>query len=381
MLIFFYITLFLFLSYGLLIDFYRRSWNRISEYQLPEERSNPFNSLVTIIVPARNEEENIGKCLDSLLNQSIDPRILEIIVVNDHSTDRTEEIVKSYDPSRVRLINLIGSNDQTEQISHKKKAIGTAITQSNGYLIINTDADCVAQECWIESILAFQSASGAACIAAPVKLNDHHSLSSIFQSLDFICLQGITGAVLSQKQFAMGNGANLSYERTAFDEVGGFSGIDHIASGDDMLLMQKFFKKFPDKVHFLKSKQAIVSTNPAKSWSAFFMQRMRWAGKATKYENKGIFLTLLFVLFLNACLLAFFIWGFWEPNGFLYFLLLIVLKTLLEFPFALVVSRFFNQSHLMKFFFFLQPLHIFYTVSVGIFSQLINIKWKDRKIN
>jgi hypothetical protein len=148
-----------------------------------------------------------------------------------------------------------------------------------------------------------------------------------------------------------------------------------------MLLMQKFFNKFPDKVHFLKSKQAIVSTHPAKSWSAFFMQRMRWAGKATKYENKGIFLTLLFVLCLNACLLAFFIGGFWEPKWFLYFFVLIILKTLLEFPFALVVSRFFNQTHLLKFFFFFQPLHILYTVSVGFFGQLINIQWKDRKIN
>ena len=148
-----------------------------------------------------------------------------------------------------------------------------------------------------------------------------------------------------------------------------------------MLLMQKLLKKFPDRVFFLKSKQAIVSTDPARTWKAFFLQRMRWAGKATQYENKTILLTLLFVLCLNSCLLAFFIAGCIEPKWLLFFLSLIALKTILEFPFVLAVARFFNQAHLLKFFFFLQPLHIFYTVTVGFFSQLFPINWKDRKIN
>ena len=381
MLIFFYITLFLLMAYGLMIDGYRRSWNRINEFQLSPVRFNPVNKMVTIIVPARNEEEKIGKCLDSLLDQSIDHRFMEIIVVNDQSTDKTEEIIKSFDPFRVRLINLSGTNPSIHSKSHKKHAITTAIAQSQGDFIISTDADCVTPQGWVESIMAFQFANQAACVAAPVRINDHHSLLSIFQSLDFICLQGITGAVVSQKQFGMSNGANIGYEKSAFDEVDGFSGVDHIASGDDMLLMQKLLKKFPDRVFFLKSKQAIVSTDPAGTWRDFFRQRMRWAGKATHYENKTIFLILLFVLCLNSCLLAFFFAGFAEPKWFLYFFLLIALKTILEFPFVRAVSRFFNQSHLLKFFFFLQPMHIFYTVAVGFFSQLFPINWKGRKIS
>ena len=73
--------------------------------------------------------------------------------------------------------------------------------------------------------------------------------------MDFMVLQGITGAVVYKNNLSMCNGANLAYEKKAFYEVNGFAGIDHIASGDDMLLMHKIWKKYPDRVHYLKSKE------------------------------------------------------------------------------------------------------------------------------
>ena len=60
----------------------------------------------------------------------------------------------------------------------------------------------------------------------------------------------------------MCNGANLAYEKKVFYEVGGFEGIDKIASGDDMLLMHKIQKIYPDKIGYLKSADVIVKTQP-----------------------------------------------------------------------------------------------------------------------
>src|SRR4051812_19175643 len=85
----------------------------------------------------------------------------------------------------------------------------------------------------------------------------------------------------------------LFMKKKAFNDVEGFSGIDSIASGDDMLLMHKISNKYPDKVHYLKSKQAIVASLPMQTWKDFFDQRIRWSSKARFYDDKRIFWVLL----------------------------------------------------------------------------------------
>ena len=114
-------------------------------------------------------------------------------------------------------------------------------------------------------------------------------------------LQGITGAGIFRQKLSMSNGANFSYEKKVFDEVGGFKGIDSIASGDDMLLLHKISKMYPGRIHYLKSKDAIVKTEPMKTWREFFNQRIRWASKAAKYDDKRIFFVLLLVYLVNLC--------------------------------------------------------------------------------
>ena len=369
--IIFYISLILFAVYGVLITYYWLIWKSIPEF-FPARNSH--STKVSIVIPARDEEKNIGHLLDALQKQTYPLNLIEVIVVNDHSSDNTAKIVKDF--SRVRLINL-----QDDVInSYKKKAIQEGILTATGELIVTTDADCIPGANWIETMVSLYEEKRSAFIAAPVVFQNNSSILQIFQSLDFITLQGITGASVYKGIHSMCNGANLAYEKKAFEMVNGFEGIDNIASGDDMLLMHKIQKKFPGKVNYLKSKTAVVSTQPMKTWKEFFNQRIRWASKARFYGDKIIFFVLLLVYLFNLSFLALFIAGFWLHTLWLYLIGLWIAKTIIEFPLVYSVAKYFNQQSLLKYFLFFQPLHIAYTVIAGWLGQFTKYEWKGRRV-
>ena len=343
---------------------------------------------ITVIIPARNEAANIGACLDSVTNQSYPPHLYQVLVIDDHSTDATAAIIKSFAGKDVQLISLKDFTAGNTINSYKKKAIEIAIEQSTGQLIVTTDADCIVPPKWLETISQFYKKTNAVFIAAPVALACENTFLQIFQSLDFMTLQGITGASVYKKKHSMCNGANLAYEKKAFIEVGGFKGIDTIASGDDMLLMHKIYKQYPQGVFFLKSTEAIVQANSMATLKDFFNQRIRWASKADKYDDKRIFAVLLLVYVLNAWILLMgiaclivtissssfskvFMYGFFS---------LLVCKTIIELFFLYPVARFFNNKILLWWFLLAQPFHIVYTVIAGWLGKFGSYHWKERKV-
>lgn len=356
----------------MLILYYWQSWKTIPVF-LPSNKEP--KTRISVIIPARNEEKNIGQLLQALQGQTYPSALFEIIVVDDHSSDATAAIVQQ--DSTVKLVQL-----QEDGInSYKKKAIETGIAAASGDLIVTTDADCLPSQNWLKTIAAFKEEKEAIFIAAPVVIDCSSSVLQVFQAMDFMVLQGITGAAVYKKQLSMCNGANLAYEKNAFDKVNGFDGIDNIASGDDMLLMHKIWKQFPGKVHYLRSKEAIVSTRPMKTWKDFFNQRIRWASKAKHYGDKRIILVLLLVYVFNLSFLALAVAAFFCHHYWLYLVGLWLAKTIIEFPFVYSVSLFFNKQSLMKYFFFFQPLHIFYTIVSGFFGQLGKYEWKGRRVS
>jgi cellulose synthase/poly-beta-1,6-N-acetylglucosamine synthase-like glycosyltransferase len=363
------IVIFLFTGYSILIIYYLRSWNSIPAY--PAGDKVPSLS-ISVIIPCRNEEKNIGNLLQALSEQTYPKELYEIIVVDDHSEDGTAGIVSKFE--NVNLISL--KEDQLN--SYKKKAIEKGIADAKGDFIITTDADCIPPPNWLRTIAAFKEERKAVFITAPVVFDNNTSLLQVFQSLDFLTLQGITGASVHRGTHSMCNGANLAYEKKVFYEVNGFSGIDHIASGDDMLLMHKIWKKYPAVVHYLKSKDAIVSTKPMETWKQFFNQRIRWASKAKYYDDKRVFFVLLLVYLFNLSFLILLVAGCWFPVYWLWLVGLWIAKTILEFPFVYSVARFFGKEKLMKYFFFFQPLHIAYTLISGLLGQIGKYEWKGR---
>jgi len=378
--IFLFIFFLLMVMYALLINYYQRGWNRIPEFVPAGQSPHTF---ISVVIAVRNEEEHIGALLQSLACQQYPASLFEVIIVDDHSTDNTWQILEEHPFSNLQLKKIrlaIANTGEAPIIAYKKKAIETGIREARGKLIVTTDADCRFPETWLSTLAAFHEANNAKFIAAPVRMWQCPGLLGVFQTLDFITLQGITGASVHQRFHSMCNGANLAYERAAFFEVNGFAGIDSIPSGDDMLLMHKIALRYPEHVFYLKSKAALVTTAPAASWKAFFHQRIRWASKADRYQDKRIFRALLLVYLVNAGFLVLAIAACWKSIWLFFLLLLLLAKTLIEFPFVQTAARFFDQQQLMWYFPFLQPLHIVYTIIAGWLGKFGSYQWKGRTI-
>jgi cellulose synthase/poly-beta-1,6-N-acetylglucosamine synthase-like glycosyltransferase len=366
------LTLFLLIFYAVLIGYYFYHWQKLDTYKTPANLSPVF---VSVIVAARNEEQCIGRLLEALLHQTYPGGFFEIIIVDDFSTDATASIVHSFSDQGVKLVH---PNIQPH-LSSKKRAIEAGVTAAKGELILITDADCLPQKNWIQIIAGFYKDKGAVFMAAPVKIHGQHLLLHIFQSLDFMMLQGITAASVHSGAHSMCNGANLAYTRQAFLNVHGFEGIDKVASGDDMLLMYKIWKVHPAKVMYVKSRDAIMQTGPMPSWKQFFAQRIRWSSKATYYDDYRITIVLLFVYLFNLLFLVLLGATFLSFSSGWILLLYLLGKTLVEGIFLFSVSRFYKEERLMFYFPFLQPLHIMYTIVIGLISQFGKYEWKGRR--
>ncbi len=371
-------------SYAALLLFYRNAWNRIPSYHSADNSIKI--SLISVIIPARNEAENLPALIRDLQLQQLPAECFEVLIIDDHSSDSTPEIVKRAG-GNIRLV-MLADHIVEPVIAYKKKAIETAISIASGNIIVTTDADCRLKPGWLKSIAAYFAAYSCEFLVMPVATTQPKNFFETFQALDFMSLQGITGAALQNKWHYMCNGANLAYLRDTFYKVNGFEGIDKIASGDDMLLMEKVASVNKDGIHYLKSSEVIVETAAAPNIRAFLRQRARWAGKTSHYKNHNTTLVLLFVYVLNAAivitpLVAFLFrtrltgsWQFFVIS----WLLSLTIKTLAEMYFLQPVAKFFNRSAMMKLFPLAQPFHIVYTVFAGFLGMLGKQDWKGRRV-
>jgi len=336
----------------------------------------------SIVIPARNEAANIEACIAGILVQNYPTHLFEVIVIDDFSEDETADIVASLalQHNNVRLLRLQDFTKDENIIAYKKRAIEIAIEQANHAWIITTDADCSFTNNWLATYDAYIQEHNCVMVAAPVTYKNTGSFLSIFQVLDFISLQGITAAAVASGSHTLCNGANLCYSKKAFETVGKFSGIDHLPSGDDMLLMHKMKQSFEGKIGYLYAADAVVTTAPSATLELFIQQRIRWSSKALGYQDKLIFWILLLVYLVNFSLLAYLPVTLIQTGNINKWLLLIGCKTIIELPFMYGSAKFFKQQKLLVWFLFMQPFHILYTVVAGWFGTFGSYKWKGRTV-
>lgn len=354
-----------FLIYILFIGQLIYGFNRMKRFSRKE--FTPKTSF-TIVVPFRNEKENLPNLLYSISLLNYPKELVEVILVDDDSLEvfSVQDFV-----FRLKVIK-----NERKSNSPKKDAIETAIEIAKNKWIITTDADCLVQKNWLTTFDQYIQENEVEMVASGVCYVPKSGFLSAFQNLDFSSLQGATiGSFGIEKPF-MCNGANFAYSKQFFKELNGFVGNETIASGDDVFLLQKAVSVAPKKVGFLMAKESIVATKPVETWTELFQQRVRWASKSTSYVS--VYGTLLALVVFGgnlAWIISFLLWllGTLDPNSFILFL---SLKFLIDFILIYKTASFFESK--LQYILASSLLYPFFGVSVAVYSLFGKYNWKGR---
>ncbi len=370
--IFFYLLLLFYIS---IVLFFIYGWLKSKKYIAKKEH---LSTSLTVVVAVRNEEANIINLLDDLKAQSYSSNLFDVIIVDDHSTDNTAILIENYEMSNLRLIKL----DIDKPInSYKKKAITEAVKISNAKLIVSADGDCRLNADWLKTIVDFYESNNFKVISAPVTFHKQQSLFEILQTIEFQYLIGVGASAIFNNYPITCNGANFIYEREVFNELDGFKGIDHKATGDDELFLHKVFTKYPNSAGFIKSENATVKTYAKQNLKEFVQQRKRWASKSTGYTDKKVVSIVIGIFFFNLVLFISPIIYFFDNSIIEFFYLAFVLKLSFDGYFMFLMLKFFNNTRYVIYSPLVVFLYVFYILYIGILGNINKTyHWKGRKV-
>lgn len=343
-----------------------------------KQEANIPIEFVSIIVPFRNEENNILNTYNSLINQNYSVEKFEIIFVNDSSDDKSLQLLENL-PHRNNVFIYSVPNDYSIS-AHKKRAIRFGIEKSKGEIIVTTDADCMHKKDWLINLLKFMD-NKTGFISGPVEFSFDENLFNKMQRLEFAGLV-ITGAgLIGAGKPIICNAANIAYRKKVFDEVGGFTYQMSLSSGDDELLMQKIHRDTDYKIKFALDKNAIVSTEANQSLKDFYHQRKRWASKGLFYGDTFLLVKLILIFLFYFSLIVQPIFGLlFSPKFFATFIITFFTKFFVEYLILKRGTKLLFDSKILQPFLITEILQIPYILISGFMGMFGNLAWKDRKV-
>jgi len=336
---------------------------------------------ISVIVPVRNEQNNIRNCIEKLLVQDYPLALLEIIIVDDFSSDLTIDICKNFQlpekrlKHRILFLEPIAGDERG-----KKAAIERGVMHALGELIITTDADCNMGSHWVKSFAEIYELKRPAMLTGFVKLSPYSTLFSAFQSLEFLSLSGSAAMTTISEKPLMCSGANLAFTKESFISSGGYNYGSGDPSGDDTYLMLKIAGNKSSDVVFNNNPDSIVSTSSMPDLQSLISQRSRWASKVKKYKEGYIKRFGLFIFIANLILILLPIFAILNHVSWLFVFVIWFIKLTAD-CFVLVPSAIFASQ--LKILLLILPayfLYPFYAV-VGTLLALskTNYEWKGRK--
>lgn len=366
------ISLLLSFLYSLLVWKLILSWNNLPVQSNISANSTP----VTIIVPARNEEHNILNTLKAVYLQDYPTDFLELIIVDDHSTDATVQLLSEVFP-QCKIVKLNAS------MEGKKQAVLSGVQHATYDIIINLDADCIpVSNQWLKTIVSSLIKSEHIAVTAPVIYTSNGSIWQNMEATENLAMMFITGAAYSAKWFQMANGGNLAFYKKEFLMLNPYRDNMHLGSGDDMFLFEKIETAFPGKTGFVKHNQAVVFTQPQENLKGYVAQRIRWGTKNKSLKSIKLKLVLGFIYIENSFLLfSFCLLLFSSGLTLLLLLTAMVLKFLFDFMLLKKSAEYFLQTKVLQSYIasmILYPLMLFITGFLSLFKK--TYYWKQRKM-
>ena len=331
---------------------------------------------VTVVIPARNEEDNINECLSCLVNQNYDFTKLEILVIDDRSEDRTGEIIDSFSENydfikKIRISNL------EADVSPKKNAVNAAVKNSKYDVILLTDADCRPPVNWVRAMISFyENKTGVVLGYSPVIYMGKNKILKKFLYMDSLSLAVISAGSNNAGLPVTCTGRNFSYKKEVFEEVGGYGDLIKVRSGDDDLLLHRIKRNTDWEIAYSASENTINPSHVSMDFKTFVQQRIRHASKQVYYPfyltfySVIVYLFNLFVvLFPAACL--------FKPELFQFYFMVLILKLISEFMFLNFGCKKLEAKMDIPDFIVSFVLHPLYVVVLGFLGLFSKYSWKE----
>lgn len=360
--------------YAVLIGRFAMGWKKLSYTGDPE---GSRVTKVSLAVPFRNESGNLPSLLSCIAGLSYPPGLLEVILVDDHSTDDGKQVAEKWlkrnsFPFSIRLTD-------PGQDQGKKAALTTGINNATGDLVVTTDADCRFGPGWLQSLVSSYEISSPKMLWGPVAYEAGRGPASRFFLLEFMGLVASGAGAAGNGNPFLCNGANLAFEKKAFEEVGGYHGNESFASGDDVFLLHKFKRSFgASSLVFVKHEDAVVSTQAPAGLLSFLGQRLRWASKSRGYKDRQAVRVAVAVYLVNLALFLLALGIAFNPWMAIPFSALYIIKVVSDTRLLFRSARFFgkriNRIEILLF----GLAYIPYVTLTGLLSVLFSYRWKGR---
>ncbi len=329
---------------------------------------------VSVVVAARNEEKNIGRCLEALLNQTYPGERYEIIIVDDRSNDRTAEIIQAA-AARSSNIKYLHIESVPPGISPKKNALSAGIRAASSEIILTTDADCTPVSTWLETMVRYFDKE-VGLVAGFSPLVGKKNVWSKLISLDSLSLAAVAAGSAALGKPLTCNGRNLAYRKQVFEQVNGFEAIKGFISGDDDLFLHLVTSQTDWKIRYAFNPGALVYSAAAENFQHFANQRIRHASKGFFYAS-WLTLSLVVVYIYNLLLVGLLPVSLFIPEFFASWLTAFGLKFCCEFLLLFKMARRFRVGNFLTAYPVAALLHPLYVTVFGLWAQIGKVKWKD----
>ncbi len=293
-------------------------WSGMAFYNEGEKRRDFRVKPVSVVIAARNEEENLKTLIPLLMQQ--DHQQYEVIVVNDCSCDDTDLILRDFKEiySNLKTVKI---EEQDKWPTGKKFALTLGIKAASYDLLLFMDADCEpASLSWISNMQARFSSKAEVVLGVGLYKKEKGFLNYMIRYDTLLTALNYLGFAVRNSAY-MGVGRNLAYRKQLFFYHKGFSNHIMHPSGDDDLFINQAASN--ENTNICLEPQSFTISNPSTTWGQWFRQKKRHYSTFKFYKSKHKFLlglnSISFIFFLMLVLPSF--W-FQKPLEDLWFVVL-----------------------------------------------------------
>ena len=325
---------------------------------------------VSVIVAARNEEENILTCLKSLNELVYPEEKLEIIIVDDKSTDKTGEIIDEFIFDKKKFKKIV-TKKEIGKLKGKTNALANALEAANGEIIFTTDADCIVPPMWVYTTASYYKPD----VAMVNGFTTQHAFNGFggMQAIDFIYLLIVAAGTINLGRPISCIGNNMSYRKKAYFEIGGYENLPFSVT-EDFNLLHAIFKLKKYKIIYPLNNETLVISRPCENLKSLYRQKKRWSVGGIGAPIAGyLIMAYGFMTNLSVLLTPFLFSAIW--------LYLVFFKIVIDFFFLFPVHSSLGIKKDLKYFFYWQIYYTIYVVLIPfdlIFTGR-KVIWKGRR--